>query len=203
MKWNVNTWRYLPVMEIKTFCKELSEALEHLETPVVPGSLVARAGAEITGIAQCYLDDGKIFLGKDDPVNALASFAYASAWLDAGCYIGVCKSKPLCRNLLSCTFFYGDHVNDKLVEKTCRYEQLLDRAIQSSEPGPEAGTRWHEGGTRVITIATAYLNGGSMFQRNGRNEDALSCFSYGHGWLDAGIRLGLIRITGNRDLFAI
>jgi hypothetical protein len=36
-----------------------------------------------------------------------------------------------------------------------------------------------------------------------RFEDALACFSYGHGWLDAAIRAGLIRITGNREIFAV
>jgi hypothetical protein len=28
-------------------------------------------------------------------------------------------------------------------------------------------------------------------------------YSYGHGWLDAGVRSGIFRITGNGDLFTI
>jgi uncharacterized protein len=203
MIWSANTWRCLPVMEINDFHKNLSDILDRSIILAPPESLIASTGKEILGMAQCYLKDGSCFLGKDDPVNALASFAYAAGWLDAGHYIGIVTSGPLCKNLLSGRNTVPDRSHHHLTEKAWRYQRLLDSAITSSKPGSEPGIHWHEGGEKIIAIATAYATGGSMFLRTDRCEDALSCFSYGHGWLDASLRAGLIRITGNRDLFAI
>jgi len=203
MIWSVNTWRCLQVMELNTFHKDLSEILEQSDLLAPRGSLLALAGSEILGMAQCYLADGGRFVSGEDPVNALASFAYAAGWLDTGHYIGIFISGPLCRNLLSEGTSIPCHYHHQLIEKACRYERLLDGAITSSKPGSETGIHWYEGGERVIAVATAYLIGGKMFLEVERYEDALACFSYGHGWLDAALRVGLIRIIGNRDLFAI
>ncbi len=203
MIWSANTWRCLQVMEISTFHKDLSAILEQSDILAPRGSLLALAGGDILGMAQCYLADGGCFMGNGDPVNALASFAYAAGWLDTGHYIGIFASGTLCRNLLSEGTPVPSHYHHQLIEKACRYERLLDSAITSSKPGSETGIHWYDGGERVIAVATAYLIGGKMFLKVQRNEDALACFSYGHGWLDAALRAGLIRITGNRDLFAI
>jgi len=40
-------------------------------------------------MAESYLEDGRHFREDDDPVNALASFSYGHAWLDAGARIGL------------------------------------------------------------------------------------------------------------------
>ena len=37
----------------------------------------------------------------------------------------------------------------------------------------------------------------------GQKEDALACFSYGHGWLDAGVQAGLFAVIANRDIFTV
>jgi uncharacterized protein len=204
MTWNVNTWRCLQVMEIKTFHKDLIFVLEYSCILAPPKSLLALAGMEILGMARCYEKDGNSFLTGNDPVNACASFAYAAGWLDTGSYIGIITSdRPLCRKMLSNNALIPGNFHHHLVEKACRYQRLLDSATTSSAPGSETGIHWYKGGERVIAVATAYLTGGKMFVRVERYEDALACFSYGHGWLDAALRAGIIRITGNRDLFSI
>ncbi|MEI7433033.1 MAG: DUF357 domain-containing protein [Methanomicrobiales archaeon] len=204
MIWSGNTWRCLRVMEIRTFHKDLTWNLEHSDILAPQKSLLARAGSEILGMAQCYQKDGNSFSARDDPVNALASFAYAAGWLDTGRYIGIITSgQPLCRNLLSDGTSIPVNCNHQLVEKACRYQRLLNSATRSSKPGSETGICWYEGGERVIAVATTYLAGGGMFLRIERYEDALACFSYGHGWLDAALRAGVLRIVGNRDLFAV
>ncbi|MCX6698831.1 MAG: DUF357 domain-containing protein [Methanomicrobiales archaeon] len=190
-------------MEIQTFYEELSGVLEHPGNVAPPESLLALAGGEILMMAQCYQKDGSYCLANNDPVNALASFAYAAGWLDTGNFIGIVTSGPLCRNLISGRTSVPAHFHPQLVEKACRYQRLLDGAVTSSIPGSETGIHWYEGGERVIAVAAAYLSGGEMFLRMERFEHALACFSYGHGWLDAALRAGLTRITGNRDLFAI
>jgi len=190
-------------MEINTIHKKLSGILKDPAIFAPPESLLGFTGREILGMAQCYLVDGSSFMGKDDPVNAVASFAYAAGWLDTGTYIGMFSPGHLCRYLLSEKGSVSNLFHDQLTEKACRYQRLLDSAVKSSEPGSEAGIRWYDGGERIITIAAAYSSGGRLFLQIERFEDALACFSYGHGWLDAAIRAGLIRITGNREIFAV
>ena len=41
------------------------------------------------GAATRRIADGRYFRAEDDPVNALASFSYGHAWLDAGARIGL------------------------------------------------------------------------------------------------------------------
>jgi len=190
-------------MEIETFHETLSDSLQLINIMVLPDSLLAGTGNEMIEMARCYLADGSDFIDKDDPVNALASFAYAAGWLDTGISIGVFTSQTLCKNLLSHGALIPDRFNQHLVEKAFRYQRLFDSAILSSTPGSETGIHWYDGGERVIAVAAAYSTGGRMFLQDEQYDDALACFSYGHGWLDAALRVGLIRIGGNRDLFAI
>ncbi|MCU0630912.1 MAG: DUF357 domain-containing protein, partial [Methanoregulaceae archaeon] len=79
-------------MEIKLFHKNLSIILEHSSILAAPDSLLGLVGDDIFGMAQCYLADGGRFMAKDDPVNTVASFAYAAGWLDTGAYIGIFPS---------------------------------------------------------------------------------------------------------------
>jgi hypothetical protein len=51
-------------------------------------------------------------------------------------------------------------------------------------------------------MAKAYYDDGSHFMEAGDHVNALVCFSYGHAWLDAGVRLGMFKVTKDA-LFAI
>ena len=52
-----------------------------------------------------------------------------------------------------------------------------------------------------LTMAQCYYEDGLHFLAEGDEVNALVCFSYGHAWLDAGVRLGVFRTT-KKDLFA-
>ena len=67
----------------------LAEALEAATVAPPDGTPMADAAAECEEMAQSYLDDGRHFRAEDDLVNALASFSYGHAWLDAGARIGL------------------------------------------------------------------------------------------------------------------
>ena len=67
----------------------LAQALEEA-TIASPGETpMAVAATECYEMASSYLEDGRHFRENDDPVNALASFSYGHAWLDAGARIGL------------------------------------------------------------------------------------------------------------------
>jgi len=50
---------------------------------------MGEAAAECLEMADSYLRDGRHFREDGDPVNALASFSYGHAWLDAGARVGL------------------------------------------------------------------------------------------------------------------
>jgi len=67
----------------------LSEALEVAEPAVPDDTPLGDATAEYEEMARAYLEDGRHFRDEGDLVNALASFSYGHAWLDAGARIGL------------------------------------------------------------------------------------------------------------------
>jgi uncharacterized protein len=190
-------------MKISTYRDELNEFFCREEKIIPRRSLLSDARGEIMEMAHCYMDDGDQFFKNGDQVNALACYAYASGWIDTGWYTGLFDKKSPCRGLLTNTVSIPGNLLDQLKEKSLRYERLLVSAIRSCFPVAEPGIIWYEGGVRIIMVARTYLNGGKWLQQTGNYDDALASFSYGHGWLDASLRIGLIRITGNKELFAI
>ncbi|ELY81187.1 DUF357 domain-containing protein [Natrinema pallidum] len=67
----------------------LTDALEAATIAPPEGTPMADAAADCYEMAASYLEDGNHFREQDDPVNALASFSYGHAWLDAGARIGL------------------------------------------------------------------------------------------------------------------
>lgn len=67
----------------------LAEALDAAEIAPPAETPMHDAAIECEEMAAAYLDDGRHFREEDDPVNALASFSYGHAWLDAGARIGL------------------------------------------------------------------------------------------------------------------
>jgi hypothetical protein len=67
----------------------LAEALDTMEVAVPTDTPLATAADEYEEMARSYLTDGRHFRDAGDDVNALASYAYGHAWLDAGARIGL------------------------------------------------------------------------------------------------------------------
>ena len=88
-----------------------------------------------------------------------------------------------------------------LEEKTDRYEQLLAAALDAAEPAP--GSERSEGAEDCLEMAGSYLEDGRHFREAGDPVNALASFSYGHGWLDAGARLGLLSVPDEGHLFTV
>lgn len=67
----------------------LADALATVEPTAPPETPLGESAAACTEMAGSYLDDGRHFRAEDDPVNALASFAYGHGWLDCGVRMGL------------------------------------------------------------------------------------------------------------------
>jgi uncharacterized protein len=169
------------------------------------GSPCGRTGQSILRMAAAYESDGRTFMAAGDPVNALAAFLYGLGWLHCGSASGLLVNVG---NHQGCPFagtFSPIPVSQrgKLDEKTERYARLLGTAIDSVAPAPDPGTPVHAFAMQVRFIASLYLLRGNRQAAAGSREEALACFSYGHGWLDAGVGMGLFSILAHRDIFTV
>lgn len=82
-----------------------------------------------------------------------------------------------------------------LSEKTRRYRDLLERALETVE----GADRSDEDTAETLEMAESYLEDGDHFLEEGDEVNALASYSYGHGWLDAGSRLGLYDVETEWD----
>ncbi|WNY27159.1 DUF357 domain-containing protein [Methanolapillus ohkumae] len=75
----------------KTFRYErlLSAALEKAVPSPIESSHMMNVAKDFKRMADSYHKDGLHFMDQKDYVNALASFSYGHAWLDAGAKLGV------------------------------------------------------------------------------------------------------------------
>ena len=164
-----------------------------------------RTARSVIQMASAYESDGKTFFSRGDPVNALAAFLYGLGWLHCGIASGLLTARG---GRAACPFTgsYNQIMasqQEKLDEKTSRYAHLLTTAIASVSPAPAAGTPSHAFALQVSFIAGLYLQQGNHQASEGRLEEGLACFSYGHGWLDAGVQSGLFAINAHREIFTV
>lgn len=90
-----------------------------------------------------------------------------------------------------------------IAEKTDRYEQLLAEALAAATVAPPDGTPLADGADDCVEMAQSYLEDGRHFRADGDLVNALAAFSYGHAWLDAGARLGLLDVPRDGHLFTV
>ncbi|MFA4825498.1 MAG: DUF357 domain-containing protein [Methanoregula sp.] len=189
-----------------TECRDaLAAALSHTRSTACQHTPLERDALSIVEMAQAYEKDGSTFYRAGDLANALAAFWYGAGWLHFGISSGllICdRQNPFCP-------FTGPReklplvLAEKLEEKTHRYERLLNTARLSVECAGEPATISYDFAGKVLFIVLLYAEQGARYRQAGAYEDALACFSYGHGWLDAGVTCGYFRILANRDIFTV
>ncbi|MCX9085771.1 MAG: DUF357 domain-containing protein [Candidatus Methanoperedens sp.] len=92
------------------------------------------------------------------------------------------------------------HAN--LTEKVKRYEELLNKALRSFEVGVQENSHLRKVCEDFSNMAGSYYDDGIHFIEEGDLVNALVCFSYGHAWLDAGVKLGVFKVSDEK-LFTI
>jgi hypothetical protein len=88
-----------------------------------------------------------------------------------------------------------------LVEKTDRYESLLAEAVDVATVADDLPAEQADAAEQCLEMAASYLRDGRHFRETGNLPDALAAFSYGHGWLDAGARIGVLDVPSEGHLF--
>ena len=187
-------------------CRDaLGKVLSQTRVAADTSTPLGHEGFAVLEMAQAYRDDGTTFYALGDLVNALAAFWYGAGWL----HFGIASGLLACDSRISFCPFAGSSETlslpyaEKLGEKTARYERLLNTARSSVECSGEPATIGNYFAGKVLFIAALYAAQGAAYRKTGAREAALGCFSYGHGWLDAGVTCGYFRILAHRDIFTV
>lgn len=183
--------------------KTLKGRVPEIRILVPEGSLLSGIAHEIREMVLAYESDGHDFECRGDAVNACASYAYALGWLDAGCSIGIMSAGNPDRGWFISASQSSDHGETRLGEKTARYRKLLRTACDAVLPAPDPGSLLLSGSEKIVMTGRTFLVFGETAMKEHREWVALSCFSYGFGWLDAGIRTGFLTAQTDRDIFTI
>ncbi len=153
-------------------------------------------------MVRSYLDDGDRFSSSGDLKNGLASYSYAMGWHDAACSYGLFSTGTVpVRELLE----HMDDVpcNEGMVMKREKYGDMLSRALAHVRPAPDPESCLFPWALRLVETARSSWDEGNLAAQSGVQTTALFWYSYGHGWLDFGVRAGSLAVTGSRELFAI
>ncbi len=89
-----------------------------------------------------------------------------------------------------------------LPEKVKRYEELLRKALKAFEITVQENSHLSKVAWDYSNMASSYYDDGMHFIKEGDMVNALVCFSYGHAWLDAGVKLGVFKVS-DENLFTI
>ena len=79
--------------------------------------------------------------------------------------------------------------DEALLEK---YLRLTSEALTRVKAAPPKRSFLVGASEDFLSMARAYLADAEHFRAKGDRERALAAASYAHGWLDAGVRLGLL-----------
>jgi hypothetical protein len=187
-------------------CRDaLAAALACIRSAAHPHTPLEREALSVAEMVWAYQKDGTVFYNRGDLVNALAAFWYGAGWL----HLGISSGLLHCEGQKQFCPFAGPLeklpllLAEKLQEKTIRYEHLLDTARSSVECAGEQKTISNAFANKILFITAQYAAQGARYRKGGAYEDALACFSYGHGWLDAGVTCGYFRIMAHQDIFTV
>jgi uncharacterized protein len=73
-----------------------------------------------------------------------------------------------------------------------KYLRLTHEALDRVKATPPERSFLHGASDDFLSMARAYLSDAEHFSAAGDAERALAAASYAHGWLDAGVRLGIL-----------
>ena len=94
-------------------------------------------------------------------------------------------------------------LSDHLSEKTLRYERMLTTALVSVCINSEPELPLYLAGTELCRISHQYSREGMAEIAHSNLADGLALLSYAYGWIDAGVRIGILRIEKNHELFTV
>ena len=84
-----------------------------------------------------------------------------------------------------------------------KYLRLTHEALDRVTAAPPERSFLRGASDDFLSMARAYLSDAEHFSAAGDSERALAAASYAHGWLDAGVRLGILDGGGDDQRFTL
>lgn len=88
-------------------------------------------------------------------------------------------------------------------ERVLKYLDTTKRALEAIEVKVPENSHLEDICQDFLNMVDSYYSDAKHFYKKGELVDAFACVNYAHGWLDAGARLGLFYVKGEKRLFTI
>ena len=89
-------------------------------------------------------------------------------------------------------------VTEEILKK---YLSITEKALDVIRILPPEGTHLRTAADDLLLMATSYFKDAGYYMKKGDYVTAFACVNYAHGYIDAGVRLGLFE-GDNSGLFA-
>ena len=87
-------------------------------------------------------------------------------------------------------------------EKLARYFKITETALEKVQDKKVIAKSRKADAKEIIDMALNYVNDAHFFEKKLDFVNSFAALNYAHGWLDAGVRLGIFKIKDNK-LFTI
>jgi hypothetical protein len=86
-------------------------------------------------------------------------------------------------------------------EKITQYLSITEKALDILKVLPPEGSQLRKAADDLLMMATSYFEDATYYKEKGDYVTAFACVNYAHGYIDAGVRLGLF-LGDNSSIFA-
>ena len=86
-------------------------------------------------------------------------------------------------------------------DKLKKYLDITEKALQVLKVLPPEGSQLQKAADDLLMMATSYFQDACYYKEKGDYVTAFACVNYAHGYIDAGVRLGLF-LGDNSGIFA-
>jgi hypothetical protein len=86
------------------------------------------------------------------------------------------------------------------LEKIEKYERLTSEALEIAKSSIISKKR--KEAKEIVEMVSNYLSDAKYFKKKGDFVNAFAALNYAHGWLDSGVRLGVLNVKDD-ELFTI
>jgi hypothetical protein len=76
-------------------------------------------------------------------------------------------------------------------EKLKKYLSITEKALEIIKILPPEGSQLRKAADDLLMMATSYYKDACYYKEKGDHVTAFACINYAHGYIDAGVRLGL------------
>jgi hypothetical protein len=91
--------------------------------------------------------------------------------------------------------------SDLTEDRVKKYLGITEKGLAKLKIAPPEKSHNRKVAEDFLTMAKSYYSDANFFFEKGELANAFACVNYAHGWLDAGVRMGLFDVGEDYVLF--